>query len=262
MTDRKVTDEMLMAFVDGEIDASTGAEVAEAIRRDAELARKAEMFGRTRQLSAGAYADVLSEPVPNRLLETVLGEQPAPQNTPRSPAPLQAARYQRRSAPAWSLPLAACIALALGLGGGYVLRDDGSPASPPGSTALIEEAPELLAALATQPSGEARPISTDGGAQRLVSIVGTYRTETGLCRSFLITTGGGSNGGVRGLACNRGSGYRIELAVRAPAGSTGTFTPASDSAASAIDSYLDALHASPALDRQQEEDALQNAGGK
>jgi len=58
------TDEALMAFVDGELDAAQRADVERALAGDAVLqARVAKLQAQRRRVSA-AYAPVLDEPVP------------------------------------------------------------------------------------------------------------------------------------------------------------------------------------------------------
>lgn len=244
MTGKTVSDEMLMAFIDGELDASTAAEVSAAVDRDHDLARRAELFARTRQASREAYADTLSEPVPSRLVASVVGD---------GVTPTGAVDPRRNPGGAWGMALAACLALAIGLGAGFWLSTAGTTTTPSRSAGLLGNAPALIAALAEQLSGEARAIEIDGRS-RTVSMLGTYPVDGSLCRTFQIA-GREVVSGVRGLACNREGGFRIEVAVRDRT-DPDLFGTASGGAAGAIDAYLDALGASTALDKSQEAEAL------
>lgn len=68
-----ITDELLEAFVDGELDAATGARIEAALTRDARLAaRVAHMHGLRTRLQA-RFSPVISEPVPARLQVAAAG---------------------------------------------------------------------------------------------------------------------------------------------------------------------------------------------
>ena len=48
MHEEKFTDEVLMAYADGELDAKTRREVEDAIERDTALAERVDLFMKTR----------------------------------------------------------------------------------------------------------------------------------------------------------------------------------------------------------------------
>ena len=60
-------DEILMAYVDGELDAKLREEIAVAVENDPALARRVEQQRVLREKVAGAFAKVLDDPVPDRL---------------------------------------------------------------------------------------------------------------------------------------------------------------------------------------------------
>lgn len=64
-------DETLMAYADGALDALGAARVAKAARIDASVARRIEVFRRTAALARAAFAPVVDEPVPARLVAAV-----------------------------------------------------------------------------------------------------------------------------------------------------------------------------------------------
>ena len=64
----RIDDVMLMAYVDGEVDAATAREIEAATAADPILGRRVAMFRQTASLARGAFTDVLHEPVPERLV--------------------------------------------------------------------------------------------------------------------------------------------------------------------------------------------------
>src|SRR5258708_37679137 len=71
---QKPSDEHLIAYLDGELDAATSSEVAAAIAADPALAREAQALAETSAALRAAFDDVLHEPVPERLLSAARGE--------------------------------------------------------------------------------------------------------------------------------------------------------------------------------------------
>ena len=63
-----IADETLMAYSDGELDASARAAVEAAMRTDPEIARRVAQYREQRETLRAAYAPELAEPVPDRLL--------------------------------------------------------------------------------------------------------------------------------------------------------------------------------------------------
>ena len=61
-------DETLMAYADGELDAESSAAISAAIERDPVLAQRVERHRALRHQVTAAYASVLEQPVPERLL--------------------------------------------------------------------------------------------------------------------------------------------------------------------------------------------------
>ena len=71
MTRQEVTDEMLMAFADGELDDTEMARIAGAIDADPTLAARVDAFLQSRALSKAALGPLLAEPVPKALEDAV-----------------------------------------------------------------------------------------------------------------------------------------------------------------------------------------------
>jgi len=117
---QKLTDELLIAYLDGELDAPAAAEVAAALEQDSELNRHAEALAHSAVALRAAFDDVLHEPVPERLLAAARGEaepqvhiqSAQAQTVIRFPEPRQ--RAMKRAGTSWrkwaALPVAASVA--------------------------------------------------------------------------------------------------------------------------------------------------------
>jgi len=100
------SDETLMAYADGELDAATRAAVEAALATDAQLAQRVARHRALRGRLRAAFDPVLDEPLPERLLASVRG----------APAQRHAANVvalPRAAAPRWSWPQWGAIAASL-----------------------------------------------------------------------------------------------------------------------------------------------------
>lgn len=75
---QKPNDEMLIAYLDGELDASVCAEIEAWLERDAVMRNHVAGLADSARLLRAAFDPVLHEPVPERLLAAVRGETAAP----------------------------------------------------------------------------------------------------------------------------------------------------------------------------------------
>ena len=230
----KVNDEMLMAFVDGELDSATTEEVRRATERDAGLARRAEEFRDASQWSKEAFAGILREPAPERLVNAVLAR-------PSNVLPLR-----RRLLPAQALPLAASIAILFGAAGYWLGQQQ-----PPQGMALLGAGP-VAHILAQTPSGQSNAVPFGGGEMRLETLA-AYKVDGGLCRTFSLSGGADI---WRGVGCARGGDWTVEIAASVPADG---YIPASSGAAAGIDAFLDAAGAGEPLNPEEEEAAARAA---
>jgi hypothetical protein len=111
----KYSDDTLMAYADGELDAPTRAAIEAAMADDADLARAVE---RHRALAArvrSAYEGVAREPVPDRLAALVAGREPASVQALDARRRKPVVSRQRWRAPQWAA-LAASLLVALFIG--------------------------------------------------------------------------------------------------------------------------------------------------
>ena len=252
-----LNDETLMAYVDGELDAATASEVEAALANDPAASETVRMFRESARLAQDAFAAPMDEQVPAHLLATFddKSAEPAPSADVVDFATRRAARPAgpiRRHA----LPLAASIALAVGIAGGWTLSSQ--TVTPEDSGLLlggISTASSLHAALEGTPSGQA--LAWDGGS---ITPVLTFRDTDGrFCREFQAAGAEGGQGSI-GIACRGDGQWQAQFAVAAQAGGDGSFQPASGGVAS-LETFVDELMTDMPLDPEAEAAALE-AGWK
>ena len=108
----KLDEEILMAYVDGELDPQRVTEVEALLAEDAEARATVQIFRDSAATLRGAFDDMLREPVPTRLLAAVKASPTG------SVSDLRLARRQRPSRffPATTWAQAAAVALLVGAG--------------------------------------------------------------------------------------------------------------------------------------------------
>ncbi len=119
----KPSDEQLIAYLDGELDAASSREVAAAIAADPALARTAETLVETAAALRVAFDDVLHEPVPEHLLVEARGGLGQSKVVQFPESRKRAAQNERVGWQRWAtLPVAASVAgLIVGGGLGYLI---------------------------------------------------------------------------------------------------------------------------------------------
>lgn len=184
-----IPDETLMAFADGTLPDAEALRVADAVEADPALAERVRLLAAGRRIAEGAFASVLAEPVPARLVA-------AAASVPATPP----ANDNR-----WRGAGMGVMGVALGLAAGLLLA--AILPAPPVAPGLP---PAVVAALDGRGAGEVR-------------VAGAWRVEGGAyCRGFEAPEAGGV---LRGLACREDGAWRLRVAVGGGAG--GMFRPAS-----------------------------------
>lgn len=189
-----VTEAQWMAYVDGELDAAAATQVEDAMRRDPALAARVAAQQRLRQRLRSAYAPVLHEPVPPRLVASAT----------RAVAP------GARRLPAW---LAAAASLALGVlvaswwqgvpRGPLRITDDGMVASA-GLEAVLD-----------------RGLTTDAPVDGMSAGLSFRSGDGGYCRTFVL-----AGDALAGLACREGGQWKV-VTLASSAAATGALRQAS-----------------------------------
>jgi hypothetical protein len=230
-----ISDETLMAYADGELDAAARAGVEAAMQEDAEIGKRIARHRALREAMQVAYSGVLEEPVPDRLIAAARGRSTAAQSNADAPqstiidlSQAREAARRRNAAPSrrWQ-PAALAASLLLGLGLGFLAWHGSSGAliqSRAGGGLIASAA--LGEALSTQ-------LSDDRSGQRIAITGLSFRNKSGAyCRTFTLTGTDASSG----LACREGSDWRIKALAQAPraAANTGNFRTAASENSPAI----------------------------
>jgi hypothetical protein len=227
----KFSQETLMAYADGELDAQTRREIEAEMATDPQVAQEIEKHRALRADVGQAFAGVLTEQVPDRLLR-------AAKKTPSAP---------RRQ---WSWPEWTSIAasLAIGVFGGYLML------KPDRSGEIIASAADghvvaggaLAQALSDQLSSE------DGSA---VDIGLSFRSKSGeYCRTFSARTSNSV-----GFACRDAQAWRIDMLSSGPrAESAGDYRMASTQLPAPIIQAIADRMQGEALDADEEAIARQH----
>ncbi len=242
MNAARFTDEELMAYADGELSEERAAALDLALADDEALADRLGLFIDTRAMAFDALRPMLDEAVPDHLVQHVrdlAAANPAPE-----PASSVIVFPQGRSGvPIWQLPLAASIALAIGLGGGALLRGPGTNGT--GMEIAAVSDPGLTDALAALPAGESS-ILADGAR---VEVIATFRAADGsVCREFEVDQSDGTT--FVSIACHDGEDWQIRFAIAAAGSDETGYAPASS--LEALDAYLGATVAGPPLSAEDE----------
>lgn len=257
------TDEELMAFADGELDASRTAAIRAVLVTRPDIAARVDVFGRSRRIVKDAAAQQFKAALPPALKTRVeqmiadAGDRATtlpPAENAAMPNDNVVAISARRSAQAergrssWITAIAASlVAIVAGLAG-YWTGASGSGASRGIAVAATVSGP-LAAALSRVPSGGQEMLGD--GAE--ISIVSSFEEGArALCREFELSVPDSSR--IHAVACWRGGGWTTEMALHAAAGETG-YLPASGAAA--VDTYLSAIGAEAPLPAEDERQRLQ-----
>jgi anti-sigma factor RsiW len=239
-------DETLMAYVDGELDELLSAEISSGMERDPALARRVEQHRALRAKLAGAYATVLDQPVPERLLAAAGGAAAPMPAAPRGRA--EVLQFPSRAVPAetrrwgareWTA-LAASLVLGMLLSWQFLAPSQRSMVVASNGALVARGA--LARALDSQLASTQRPGDP-------VQIGLTFRSRDGsYCRSFTLT-----RAATAGLAC-RASG-EWHLPVTAAVTASGDGVRQAGSPPPEVLSAIEARIAGDALDAAGEEDA-------
>lgn len=196
------THETLMAYVDGELDTATCAEIEAAAAADAALAKVIARERALRERLRGEYDRVAEEPVPQRLLDALQAPVATPAPTAPRPSTL---RRPPATAPRmrWAWPQWAAMAASLVLGAFIGTRLPTAPAPLWDSSAnQLVASGELAEVLSVQTARDVAP-----GAEIRPGL--SFRSASGeVCRTFTARA-------ISGLACREEAQWRIELLAAA-----------------------------------------------
>ncbi|MGA0609080.1 hypothetical protein [Caldimonas sp. KR1-144] len=229
------TDEALMAYVDGELDAAARREVAAAVLADAALRERVAALQAQRQRVAAAFAGALDEPVPERLL--------APLSPPAGVVDLageRARRQARAATPRWLQWGGIAASVALGVLLGLQLE-------PRGDAALLAERDGRLVATGALAQALASQLASEPAPGAAVALQLSFVDRDGrYCRSF-------SAARVAGLACRDGGQWMVQATGSVDAAADGAMRQADTSLPRAVLEAVDErLAGGSTLDAAQE----------
>lgn len=251
----EMSDELLMAFADGELGPAEAGLVSAAVAGDPVLAARVARFVQSRKAVAEAFRAATTASPPDPMIARIRALSASSDLKLNGDSETNVAAHNtvvafppRRQVPFWQLPLAASIALIAGLGAGQLLTP--APGTDGVADAILGD-PGLSAALAVLPSGARETL--DSGAQ--VALIATFENGDGeLCREFEYDQPGGAT--TVAVACRTATDWNVHLAIAAGSSVNG-YAPASS--IDALDAWLMATGAAPPLSLEAELAALQAA---
>lgn len=246
------SDETLMAYADGEVDADTRRQIEAAMAADPAIAERVARHRALRVDLGAAFGGVLDEPIPSRLLDAA-NSSPTPTRsaTVTDLSAARAAKSGGQGSRTWSWPEWTAIAASLLIGvlaGRSALQPGQSEMFATRSDGIIATG-ELSAALDRQLSGTAT-----GGD---VHIGLSFRAKDGnYCRSFAAGT-------AAGFACREDAQWRVRALNEAGAPAAGgEYRMAGSELPPAVLAAIDDVMEGEALDREQEQAAREHGWSK
>ncbi|MES3021175.1 MAG: hypothetical protein V4857_06270 [Pseudomonadota bacterium] len=244
------SDDTLMAYADGELDAATRAAIEQAMRADPAVAARVGQHRALRADVFGAFAGALKEPVPQGLqgmLRTGTVVQLDAVRSARAQAAGQPAPAPRRR---WSWPEWGALAATLVIGVLAGSMGIGSTTGEPQLAALDAKAGTLMAQgkLAAALSNQLSGAPPAGGEVRIGL---TFAAKDGnYCRSFALS-------GTAGLACHGEAGWSIPVLTEAGGDAPGAYRRAGVAMPGPVLEAIDARIEGQSLDAAAEHAAQQ-----
>lgn len=228
-TPSTIPDTMLIAYLDGELDAAGLDAVEAAMAADPAVVERLETHAALATRVHAAFAPVLDEPVPAGLTALLSG------GASGGKVVDLAARRAPKARPAWMgwAAMAACLAIGLVVG-----------VAVPHGSGLVGK--DMAARGPLAGALETRLASATGDDP--VKIGTSFRDrQDRYCRTF---TAGAQ--GVSGLACREDTGWKVQLAVAQAPTAQGDFRQAASETPAPVLALMDDLIAGDPLDAEQE----------
>jgi hypothetical protein len=252
-----ISEETLMAYADGELDAATRASVEAAMQQDPDIGKRVARHRALREKMQGAFSAVLQEQVPDRLIQAARGH---PAKPPTETAARQgtvmdlsvarvAAQRKNLAVPLRWQPAAIAASLLLGLGLGFLAWHEPNTLIRPGAGGGLVAGAALAEALSIQ-------LSDDRPANQIATTGLSFHDKSGdYCRTFSLRGAAASSG----LACREGTQWRIKALAQTARGApnSGNFRTAGSEDSPAIRAAVEALIDGEPLDHAGEVTARQ-----
>ncbi len=240
------SEETLTAYVDGELDARTRAEVEAVMRSNPDVAARVAHHEALRNRVHQAFQGTLQEPVPERLLAAVRAL-PASRR-PGNVVPLRRKQPRRWSWPEWG-SIAASLIVGILVSALFMRRSDVEPVTARAGQLYANGV--LAQALSSQ-------LASTQPASAPVQIGVSFHARTGgYCRTFALH----DPNAAAGLACRDGEQWRVDLLARSQdaAGAGGGFRPAASSMPKSVLQSVEDRIAGEPLDARAEAAAQQRS---
>lgn len=253
----KLTNEILMAYADGELDPADRAEVDIAIRMDPEIGRRLEIFLATGAPIAGFFEPLLDEPVPEHLVRLVRDDAGHGQRN-RTVVPFPGVMKSGNSYGGSRLALVAASLVTIIAAATSVLYlnqagGDSTELAVAREGKIFAQGP-LKTVLETAPSGTKVALEGDASAMTARMILTFRNRNQSFCRQYEV---GGPSDGYSGVACRDLDGeWQVEMHIATSPGpqpDTGERIAPAGGTASDVEAAVSNVIDGDALGRDEEQ---------
>jgi len=242
-----VSDELLTAYADGELDERQRAAIDAALVQDASLAARVAQLRSLRTRLQSVYEPILEEPVPPRLLALLqtsgAGERKA-QMLPFEPRAVKTITPHVSASRRWVYGSALAASILVGFMAG-VLATRGS------NRAQLELVAGVMVARGALAKALNSQLAATQSATAAVRMNISYRDRAGnYCRVF----SGRPGAGLAGVACRRGNDWQLQELAAGPGdgGNTGAYRQASSEIPTAVLTFVQSQIKGDPLDAEAE----------
>ena len=246
-----LSDDVLMAYADGELDLRTRAQVEDAMAADPQIASRVAAHQALRKTLQSGFDKVLDEPIPDRLIAAARANSRV-RSESRAVVPLRPRRPWAGALPHWASPGWGAIAASFVLGAlVWHFGADWYSFGP-----VSERNGQLLAAGALD-KALSNQLASVQPAQAPVQIGVSFRSKGGrYCRTFQVR----EHTNLAGFACRGQDSWELEALAQSDAspGAHSEFRPAGSALPPAIAQAVDQAMEGEPLDAKAEAQARAN----
>jgi hypothetical protein len=255
----EISDELLMAYADHELDAIEHSRIHDMIMRDPELRTRLQAFVSSRDVLSTLFDRPMREPVPEHLIKLLMG---SPARTALTVSPMSRAwqGFSNWIGTHLTPPnaVAAAAVMVVGASTGWMARDATNLDLPTAQLVTLSDGKivaqgALRRVLETSPSGKMN--SADGGKDfASLKVLGTFKTSSnGFCREYelIVPTGARHTG----IGCRDASG-RWAVEAYAPAAAkaktSGVVVPSGAPKVDIVDTAIERMSVGDVFQADQE----------
>lgn len=266
-----LSDEMLMAYADGQLSAQDRARVDAILKSDPESRARLRVFMATGPSLGLLFQQPMNEPPPAHLVEFVLKHRPRTRSRrTASQRPSIVLGTLRKMFPwdasAWHIAFASGAMIVSGMAGGWLLRGAFTGPSGGADDLVAFEDGTLFAegmlqrALEAAPSGKEVALSSAAKMKATLTFKSHHQTY---CREYEIVTGASEN--YAGLGCRNEDGkwaIQVNAATANHRAHEDKTAPAGNENLGALEAAIDKLMEGDALGREEEATLIKNGWRK